>query len=309
MPKPEAFGAFFLRCKSPAGLPRLIETLRDLRQSGALQSSVHVVNGHRVLAGLQQYPWDLAKGTTPLPDDVFGSLRDEIGFGAWNASGGIYGPAGIVRESRKLLSRALNYEGCTTRFVNDRLLALARRHAGILGPLVGMNLKRTLAILEPSYALLKGKPTNHAIQSVYWRKKTPIPATPDVHTDGCGLLWVAPVAPADGRSAREIADIAERTMREGGFEPMMAFTVASPRALICVISIIYDREVPGEDARAMSCSEALNQRLQAGGYQPYRLGLQSMSNWAERVHSETLGRLQEAMDPKGILSPGHYDLV
>src|SRR5260221_7064502 len=26
MPKPEAFGAFFLRCKSPAGLPRLIET-------------------------------------------------------------------------------------------------------------------------------------------------------------------------------------------------------------------------------------------------------------------------------------------
>ena len=43
-----------------------------------------------------------------------------------------------------------------------------------------------------------------------------------------------------------------------------------------MISVAYDRDVSGEDRKAMNCYEELQRRLTARGYYPYRLGIQSM---------------------------------
>ena len=43
-----------------------------------------------------------------------------------------------------------------------------------------------------------------------------------------------------------------------------------------MITIAYDRSVPGEDRKALACYQELLRRLWSSGYYSYRLGIQSM---------------------------------
>ena len=130
----------------------------------------------------------------------------------------------------------------------------------------GWDLRRTLALLQPVYGLMKGIPTEHPLASTYWRKRTPPPAAMDPDRDGCGLLWASPVAPADGHHARELTALASDFMLDRGFEPMISLTMITDRSLACVVSIAFDRDVPGEDERALDCYHELMRRLASGGY-------------------------------------------
>src|ERR1039458_9784169 len=84
--------------------------------------------------------------------------------------------------------------------------------------LTGWNLKRTLALLEPVYGLMKGIPTEHPLASTYWRKRTPPPAIMDPDRDGCGLLWCSPVSPNDGACAERLTALAGELLLRHGFE-------------------------------------------------------------------------------------------
>ena len=57
MPAPEHFEAFFFQCDRADQIAPLIEALRPLRMQGILRSTVHIANDYKVLAGIQQYPW------------------------------------------------------------------------------------------------------------------------------------------------------------------------------------------------------------------------------------------------------------
>ena len=89
---------------------------------------------------------------------------------------------------------------------------------------------------------------------------------------------------------------------------MLSITLITERALICVISITYDRESPGEDERAMACYAELQKELSAKGYIPYRLGIQSMGEMeAHGPYARFLEAVKRAADPAGILAPGRYE--
>jgi 4-cresol dehydrogenase (hydroxylating) len=91
---------------------------------------------------------------------------------------------------------------------------------------------------------------------------------------------------------------------------MLSITLITERALICVISITYDRESPGEDERAMACYAELQKELSAKGYIPYRLGIQSMGEMeAHGPYARFLEAVKRAADPAGILAPGRYEAV
>ena len=88
---------------------------------------------------------------------------------------------------------------------------------------------------------------------------------------------------------------------------MISLTMITERSVACVISIAYDRDVPGEDGKAMNCYQELQRRLTARGYYPYRLGIQSMDLLdADPVRTGFLRTLKGAIDPNHILAPGRY---
>jgi 4-cresol dehydrogenase (hydroxylating) flavoprotein subunit len=234
-------------------------------------------------------------------------LRAHMKFGAWNGSGGLYGTRAQVAEARRLLRQALKGRITKIRFLDDRLLNLAERFSHTFGLLSRWDISRALQLVRPVFGLMKGIPTDQPLASTYWRKKMPPPAHMDPDRDKCGLIWCAPVAPAQGQHAQTLAEIASRVLLGHGFEPMLSVTLITERALICVVSISYDREVTGEDERARVCCDELQAEFDRAGYRPYRLGIQSMKLAAgSGAWSRVIEALRNSVDPGGILAPGRY---
>ncbi len=192
MPAPEYFQAFFFRCDSEAAILAVVDALRPLRLNGTLRSAIHIGNDYKVLCGIQQYPWKETGGATPLTPELMRSLRQQMNFGAWNGSGGLYGSRGQVAEARRLVRKALAGKVEKLQFLDDRMLALAARFSGAFGFLTRWDLRRALELVRPVYGLMKGVPTDRPLRGAYWRKRNPPPAAMNPDRDRCGLLWLSP---------------------------------------------------------------------------------------------------------------------
>lgn len=308
MPAPECFQAFYFSASTAAQLMELVDGLRPLRLNGTLRSAIHLANGYKVLSSIRQYPWEEAANQTPLPESVLATFAKNWDFGAWNGSGAIYGTRRQVAEAARLVKQALRGKVKRLQFLDRRKLTLAKRVAKPYQWLTGTNLTQMLELVEPVFGLMQGIPTPTQLKSAYWRKRFAPPAQPDLDRDRCGLLWVAPVAPLDGTHALNIAALATTTILGGGFEPSISMTLLTERCLGCIITISYDREVEGEDERALSCYKALTDKLSQSGYYPYRLGIQGMDllSKSQAQYQQFLNQIKETLDPKQILAPGRY---
>lgn len=307
MPAPEYFQAYYFRCEHAEQLGPLIDSLRPLRLGGTIRSASHIANDYKVVSALQQYPWDRTGGQTPLRGAVMDQLRSDLKIGRWNGSGALYGTKAQVKEARRLLRQALKGKAQRLQFLDDRMLRLASVFAKPYEAISGWNLERTLAVLKPVYGLMKGIPTDHPLASTYWRKRTP-PGT-DMHPDrdGCGLYWCSPVAPSDGRHAARLTDLASGLILDHGFEPAISITMITDRSLACILSLAYDREVPGEDQRASRCYHELLERLAEAGYHSYRLSIDAMGAMrGAQSYTGFLRLLKATIDPNQILAPNRY---
>jgi 4-cresol dehydrogenase (hydroxylating) flavoprotein subunit len=307
MPEPECFEAFYFSCRTSEDLGPLIDALRPLRLKGTLRSVMHIANDYKVLAGTERYPWRETGGRTPLDLAAMAQRRRALNIGAWNGSGGLYGTRRQVRDARAQVRKALRGKVERLQFVNDRLLGVITRFAKPFGMVTGWDLSRVLNVLAPVQGLMKGTPTASPMSSAYWRKKDHVPVGVDPDRDGCGLLWCSPVFPNTGPHALEVARLATDILLAHGFEPQMSISLATERSAIAVTTISYDRDEPGEDARALACYGALMEALLSRGYPPYRLTVASMGYAAEDDdYGALLGGLKATLDPRGILAPGRY---
>ncbi|MFL6414282.1 MAG: FAD-binding oxidoreductase [Bryobacteraceae bacterium] len=309
MPAPEAFEAFFFRAEDPAALGNLINSLRDLRMRDVLRSAAHIGNDYKVLAGLQQYPWTESGGQTPLGRATMAQFRQKLGFGAWNVSGGLYGTPSQVREAKSSIRRALGSHKGKLKFLKPSTLAFAKRFAGAFKLISGWDLSRTVELVEPVLGLMQGVPTNQPMHSAYWRKKMAVPADPNPDRDRCGLLWYAPIAPTDGEAVAELTSLSSEILLRHGFEPQISLTLLTPRMTCCIVSISFDRDVPGEDERAKACYDEVSERCMASGFYPYRSGIQGNFQAHQSQNYRSFAqRLKVALDPNGILAPGRYEV-
>jgi 4-cresol dehydrogenase (hydroxylating) flavoprotein subunit len=304
MPAPDCFEGFFFQCEAEEGLGSVVEGLRPLRLNGTLRSAVHIANDYKVLAGIRQFPWE---ESAPLSPKRMRVLRKEMKFCRWSGSGALYGTARQVAEAKRLLREALKGSVDKLQFLDERKLELAAHFQGVYKLLSGLDLSRTLTLIRPVFNLMRGVPTSQPLASAYWRKRFPVPADPNPDRDGCGLLWVAPVAPLRGVDAEKVRSIAEPLLLQHGFEPQISITLITERTLACVISIGYDRDVQGEDGRALDCYRALQIELAEAGYYAYRLGLAGMDMFtANSSYGQFLRTIKTAVDPAEILAPGRY---
>lgn len=310
MPAPEYMQFFSCRVERDEDLPGLIELLRPLRLDGTIRSAMHIGNDYKMVSAIQGYPWDQANGITPLPEAVMQSKVREWDCGPWNVSGALYGTRATVADARKRIKRQLKGHVNRLRFVDQRLISLAERFAKPYQALTGVRLAEVLKVLKPVFGMTRGIPSAAMMASNYWRKKEYPEASADLspEQDNCGVMWLAPVAPTSGAHTAAIWEIVKTTMLRYGFEPSVSITLINERSIDCVINLSFDRDIPGEDERAMACHDDMLGQFCNAGYYPYRLGIQAMKKMPPRTGSygRFFADIKAGLDPNGILAPGRY---
>jgi 4-cresol dehydrogenase (hydroxylating) len=307
LPKPEYFQAFFFSVKHDDDIGDVVDALTPLRLAGLLNSAVHIGNVYRVISTMQQYPFG-EQSTVPIEPARIETFKKEAGVEAWSGTGALYGTKAQVTEARKRLKRALKGKVSRLQFLDDRMLAIARRIAPLYRMATGIDLQRILGLLKPVYGIMQGRPSSAVIGSVYWRKRMSVPEQGNPDRDACGLIWCPLISPAKGEVVAQAVEIASQLLLERGFEPGITVTHLTERAIDVVISITYDRETEGEDERAKAAYLELLERLGAEGFYPYRLATLGMGVM-DGMSTETravLTKLKQAFDPKGLISPGRY---
>lgn len=310
MKKPVHFQSFLMKIKNMDRLEGVIETMRELHAQGVLRgNSVAIWNAHKMIASERQYPWELTAGRVPLTLDAMNSLglpwkgSEWIGVGALYSAGRQH--AGADRRMTKKLLRGHVEQIVFLDGIKSQILLWLRKP---LQRLTGIDFGDVIRSLYQESVFL-GFPTERSTKSTYWRKKTPIPQDMDPDRDRCGVIWLCPVTPFRGADVRKAIDIATGIANRHRFEPHIAFIFPSERAVYMFPTIVYDREVPGEDERAMDCHDEIFSELLKGGYFPYRLGIHSMRKMPATAdgHDRVVRRIKSALDPQQILSPGRYE--
>lgn len=304
-PRPDYFQSCFFGIDDDSRLEDLIDALQTLQLRGLFRAGLTVRNDFNVLVRMQQYPWEALGGETPMPPELLERMRKGFWRDAWWGSLWM-GWAEVYCASkeqglaeRKIIEEALKDKVERLAFV-DEGVTFSRWEGG--------NEQGAAKYFGREDGEPLGVPGDENIRSTYWRKKTPIPIDMDPDRDRCGVIFCVPTVPFDGRHVRSALDIVKDALEKYGFEPILIIGAISERVVYLNVDITYDREVAGEDERALACHDALLGRLIEGGYVPYRLGIQSAKLLPEPAddYGELLKKLKRALDPNNVLAPGRY---
>jgi 4-cresol dehydrogenase (hydroxylating) len=312
-PLPSHVADFFFAVGGAAPLGGALDAARGLMLRRVVgPGTFGLWSKYRLVADLCTVRWDELDPETALPaatadrllaktlvGRLFG-VHEWYGFGRLHASSAVElasARANVRRTLRgsvdKLYFRAPTY---IMRLVELRRSA---RRLGSMRKAIGQF--RRLRLDEP-----RGEAAARLHQ---WRKRGRIEGEVDPDRDRCGFIWFTPVVPVDGDNVERAAALSEEVLTRHGFEPILEIVPLSMRAVELLTAIVYDRDVPGADERAVACHDELLRRACAMGFLPYRLNHLSMDA-LPHPHDDfgaLLQRLKTALDPNDVLAPGRYD--
>ncbi len=247
-------------------------------------------------------------GVTPLPKPVLEAEKEKLKIGRWNGWGALYNMSrkqGMAE--RRLLVQALAGKVDRLFFMDDRRADWIERFPWLFRRITGRDPKMMVRLHRESS--FKGFSEDEFVAMAYWRKKGLIPADMDADRDGCGTIWTYPSIPFQGQHMKRLTEITDEICLRHNFEPKIALLCVTARKINVVINPIYDRDVEGEDARAMACQQELIAALHKAGYLSSRLGIHSMDSLPESDddYGFFMQRLKTSLDPGDILSPARYD--
>jgi 4-cresol dehydrogenase (hydroxylating) len=281
-PRPKVLERFALDLDDTPALAAAMDAIQPLVLQGTIPAhSFGLWNAYLTLAKGARYPWRAMKERTPL------SFRARGGKEPWTASGALYAESAAQRTAgRKLVEKAL-------RTLPSRPTFWTVDGASNAGD------------------LCLGDPTEVHLTSMYWRKRAAgaFASGFDPHRDRCGVLWLHVSLPFVSSDVSRAVGLFETITAAHSLEPLVGLTCPNGRLVHAYAALVYDRDVEGEDARAMECHDRLLAELFAAGYPPYRLAIAAMP-WAgagSASYDDLLRTLKAALDPNGILSPGRYE--
>lgn len=301
MPRPAHYESFIVRVDADAGLEKLTERLRMLRQEGVVTSCVHMANATRYLVSSRPCPPEFAHTVITSPDARRLMSTKLLKVGLWNAAGGLYGLPGSVAAAKRHMRKMFKGLGEVRFFSNKKLglLMEATARLGNLGLQIGRDLNQSLLSFQHIHELMQGVPTDEPYRNIRWRVSE--------HGD-LGLIWFSPALDATGDAARLTVDLARPLFRKQGFEMPLTLTLVTPNRIVGIFNIAFDQRDEAQCKRAQELYFTLKERFAAQGIEPYRsaiLGMEDLEyNGAEK--KDVLARLKNALDPNGIIAPGRY---
>lgn len=158
---------------------------------------------------------------------------------------------------------------------------------------------------------MRGKPSEVALSLSYWRNphtKTQTGKPLHPARDGCGILWYAPLIPANLKAMEAFVEMVRAVTPRHNIEPLITFTHTSAYNIDSTVPIVFDLSNPNAVDDANACLAELLKEGVKRGYVPYRLNIRQQDTLdKDAVCWQTAGKIAHALDPNGILSPSRYN--
>lgn len=309
-PLPTDFVSFVYKFDDIEKMVPVVDALRDLKLKGILRTNFKLQNFYRQLMAKGQFPYDETQGAWILSPELEAEKRREHGIGKWNGAGALYCWSRAQAKAEIELVRAVLEPHVDALVFFDKELeenAAARRDE-ILEK-TGYDLNKCLKRYFHDTRFVGVDRGNKGMQMAYWRKENPAPSDPQLDRDKVGFIWVDPIIPFRGREVREATDIITETQLKHGFEPNIGLNCTTERSIFTTGAIVYDREEPGRDEKALACAREAVERLADAGYILGRMTTDSMTllKRAQEGSRKMQERVKLALDPNLILAPGRYE--
>jgi 4-cresol dehydrogenase (hydroxylating) len=261
---------------------------------------------------VSQYPYELLGGKRCLDDAAMATWRKQHGVARWTFGCGVYGSAAEVRFQKRALGKTLRRYGML-QFVGmaaeDSLLgAIARRVAPFVNRLMGKSASFVDAMI-PAINLYKGIPTDFFARQVYFKSHQEKPGQDiDPARDQCGFLWIGPTIPFTSKHVMRALEMAKQIFARHEFDVFVELIVESPRSIIMLLGVFYERNDSADAARADAWYQETRQTFMNEGYPPYRTTTMSMPNSTESnpVFRDFLAAVKQGVDPQNLIAPGRY---
>ncbi|MCW3834436.1 FAD-binding oxidoreductase [Sphingomonas canadensis] len=274
VPRPERIETGTILCRGEGDIVPLVDTLRSLVQSGVLQGIPMIVGT----------PDPAADEDSAAGGFTMAGLRKVLRPGRWNARIGLYGHAEMVAARRSLLERAVAA-------IPGAELEL-RSYPGDAGP----------ETVEPRDLIAAGIPNQVLLE----RLKAAFGET-------MGHMDFSPVLPATGEAAQRLDAMVRGTLAKYGLVAPVGLLL-NARSMVSACMVVFDA---ADAERVQAARDAVREMYaQAAGWgcAPYRAhvalvdGVAGTFGFNDHAMRRTLGRIKDALDPAGILSPGNHGI-
>ncbi len=281
MPVPDRTEMFVFSTGARDGIAGMVRAVRELKLNGLVHSAIHIANKARAVG----------KNKTRFA-------------GAWNMSGSVSGPPGVVAARRRAVRTIIRRHTGRHKlwFVGRRMIrfiAWVHRHVRHID---------VYDALREAYDLQTGIPTDHSLQTLLddpaLRSESLDPSQYNI----C-FAWINAVCRADEESVTRLLGIMEPLFESHGYEFRVTFTAVNPRTLIMISNITFTRDDDQAD-KARAFTGLVAGQLSAAGFYPYRSG----SGMHEKVpdfpgpYTGLVSAIKQALDPDGIIAPGKYKI-
>lgn len=313
MPAPEAFDfAAFEYTASTDKLGAFIDDLRELVLARAVRAHPHLANDFAMMCILAQYPTELLGGRKHLTEEAAARWRAEHGVARWTFGCGLYGSREEVRYQRRMIRKVLGRYG-RVQFIgaavrDDWIGGVVRWAAPLVNRLMGKSPEFTDVML-PAINLFRGIPTDEFVRQAYFKSHAQKPrGDVDPARDGCGLIWIGPVVPFTGEHVMAALALTKRIFDRHEFDFFVEVIVESPRAVIVLVGVFYDRHDAADAARALRWYDEAREAYTQAGYPPYRATLLSTGTAldANPTGRDVVRAIKQAVDPANLIAPGRY---
>lgn len=317
MPEPEVFDwAVFEYHVGPEKFGDLIDDMRELVFSGAMRARPHLANDFAMMCIVSQYPHDLLSGKRCLSDEAMAVWRKKHGVARFTFGCGLYGSKTEVRFQKKHLGRVLGKYGMVQFLgaaVNDDFQGrMLRFLAPFINRLMGKS-QSFVAALVPGINLFRGIPTDFFAKQVYFKnfKQKPSDDVIDPAKDQCGFLWIGPLIPFISDHIVKAVDMSKAISAKYEFDYFLEVIIESPRAVIFLLGVFYDRNDDADAIRAKAWYAETRDTFLKNGYPAYRTTTMSMATSLENnvVTKKILESIKYAIDPDNVIAPGRYGIM
>ena len=278
--RPAAYAPVVLHIDEDEDFEQAIDAVRELRLAGHLEGIPAIYSTMRACQMVRDAP--VAAGALPFTSDELREIARQAGVGAWSARTAVWGDRDIVEVRLRRIREAW------ARIPSGRVEA-----PRVYAP------DEYDQFTTSAQQITAGIPTLAA-----WESTPPWVA----HVD------VSPVVPLRGEELRRIVQRVREVFATAGLNFGMGIMVTGERSAVPIAGVRYDLRDEANIRAAFELARTLVVELGAMGYGDGRPHLEFMDlasdlrSFNDHAHRRFVETIKDAVDPKGILSPGRHGI-